>query len=126
MEEPAGIGTCDDQDTFPLAAAQAAFDNDGALITGLGGVGKSWILNKIRALYNAQNFRTDVIAFTHVQSQNVDGDTVLHDIYNNVRCKERVLIIDEASMIPLRLWSVIASMKYVGCRIIVLGDFAGQ
>ena len=67
-----------------------------------------------------------MVASTHVHAGNVDGDTLLHDIYNHVLCKERVLIIDEASMVPLRLWGVISNLKCVGCRIIGLGDFVGQ
>jgi hypothetical protein len=126
LEEDDGIGDRSEQDTFQKEVAEAVFQNDGALVQGRGGTGKSHLIELLREKYKSAGFRVDVVAFTHVQAANVDGETVLHDLYKNVRRKRRVLIVDEAGQVPIKLWAVIATLKYIGCRIVALGDFAGQ
>lgn len=126
MEEEHGIGDLSASDTFQKEAVDAIFDHGSALCTGPGGAGKSHMIKDLRQRYEAAGFRVDVIAFTHVQAANADGHTVLLDMHRNVLCKKRVIIVDEGGQVPLRLWAVLASLKFTGNRIIVFGDFAGQ
>jgi len=126
MSEGPGIGDCTPQDTYQDEVAEAAFQNGGAIITGGGGAGKSHTIRKLKAKYDAIGVRVDVVAFTHVQAANIDGQTLLHDIHNNSLCKRRVLIIDEGGQVPISLWAVVATFKFTGSRIFVFGDFAGQ
>ena len=107
-------------DTFQDEAAKLIFDNGGGRVSGRGGCGKSKIVEKLTNLYKEAGYRCDVVGFTHVQAANIEGKTVLHDLWHNIKCKNRVLIIDEASQLPLYLWSIISTFAYVGCKIVVL------
>jgi len=126
MEEEPGVGCCTELDTFQMEVAQAVYLNGGGLITSQGGAGKSHIIRHIRALCEADGVRCDTVGFTHVQAANVDGATLLHDVHRNALVKRRCLICDEAGQIPLRLWGIIATMKYTGTILICLGDFRSQ
>lgn len=126
ISEPEGIGDCSEHDTFQDEVAKLIFENQGGYVSGRGGCGKSQLIEKLKVLFEAAKYRCDMTGFTHVQAANINGVTVLHDLWKNIKCKRRVLIIDEASQLPLHLWSVIATLNYVGCKIVVLGDFEGQ
>ena len=117
-------------DTFQEEAAQAVFENRGGYVAGRGGTGKSakehGVLSRVKAKFEAAGHMVDVLAFTHVQSANVDGNTVLHYLHAKAGCKNRVIIVDESSMVPLRLWAALATFKFTGAKFVVLGDVDGQ
>ena len=108
----------------------------GGLLDGEGGSGKSQTLGKIKEALPPNSFITG--AFTHIASENVDGDT-LHSICGiDVKTKKidyklvksyikqgiKHLIIDEISMIPSWIWNILAHMKYeYGFIIIGAGDW---
>jgi len=123
-EEP-GLGRGDD-DTFQEEAAEAIFQNLGGHCSGRGGTGKSETIKKLRSKLEAAGWIVDVLAFTHVQSANVDGNTILHHLYKKMGCKRHFIIVDELSQVPLRLWAVLASLKITGARIATFGDIQGQ
>jgi len=125
IAEEEGIGR-GPTDTFQLEAAKAIFENGSGLVVGAGGTGKSKIVKLLVALYKEAGIKTHVIAYTHVQAQNYGGDTVLSDLHRHPRAKRRVVIIDEAGQVPLSLWGALNTYRAIGCRLIVLGDFAGQ
>jgi predicted GTPase len=95
LDEPRGLGRGAD-DTFQEEAAAAIFENLGGYVAGRGGVGKSHLLRLIKALFQAAGFTVDVIAFTHVQASNVDGDTVLHHLHSKLLSKKHIIIVDES------------------------------
>ena len=66
--------------------------------------------------------------FTHVAAANLgeDGITVLRTLHQNAQRKRSVFIFDEASMISVSLWGLIAQLKFTGNIICILGDFAKQ
>ena len=66
--------------------------------------------------------------FTHVAAANLgeDGITVLRTLHRDARRKRTVFIFDEASMISMSLWGLIAQLKFTGNIVVVLGDFAKQ
>ena len=129
MDEPGGLGR-GSADTFQLEAAQAIFENRGGLVAGRGGTGKSskeyGVLPLTKALFEKAGYTVDVIAFTHVQASNVTGETILHHLHSKIHGKQHVIIIDESSQVPLRLWAALATMKFTGSHFVVLGDVAGQ
>jgi len=43
-----------------------------------------------------------------------------------VKSKRHLIIVDEASMVPLRIWAALAAFRFTGARFIVLGDVPGQ
>jgi len=80
----------------------------------------------VKALFKEAGYTVDVIAFTHVQASNVDGATVLHHLHSKMLSKKHVIIVDESSQVPLRIWAALATLKFTGARFVVLGDVAGQ
>ena len=67
-------------------------------------------------------YTVDVLAATHVQAQVAGGETILSHLHKNSRCKERVLILDELSMINIATWAYLAEAACVGCIFVFLGD----
>jgi hypothetical protein len=104
-------------------------------ICGRGGGGKSELIHRIvkklvEAGYNdgskdkkKQNIHK--CAFTHVAAGNIEGHTVLHELYRTKK-KGHVIIVDESSMVPLSMWSALLNLKFTGNHIIVAGDMDGQ
>ena len=66
------------------------------------------------------------VAFTHVASQNIEGQTLLHELHRHARSKRLVVIVDEAGLVPLSMWSLLLNLKFTGNIIVALGDFGGQ
>ena len=65
--------------------------------------------------------------FTHVAAANLeDGITVFRTLHRDMRRKRKVFVFDEASMISLSMWGLIAQLRFTGNIIVVLGDFDGQ
>ena len=124
--EEEGIGTCDEDDTFQMEWARKAVHNRGALILGPGGSGKSKMARDIKALFEKEKFIVETCAFTHTAAANLDGETIMKELHQNEKSKRRVFIVDEASMISIRLWSALQSFQFTGAIFIVLGDWAGQ
>lgn len=129
MTEEPGIGR-GEGDTFQEEAVQAIADNGfQGYVAGRGGTGKSYLLKLLKAKAFASGYtegQIDVIAFTHVQASNVGGDTILHQLHSKGKCKRHLIIVDESSMVPLRLWGALAAFKFTGSRFVVLGDVDGQ
>jgi hypothetical protein len=125
MAEEPGLGRGDD-DTFQEEAAQKIFENLGGYCAGRGGVGKSHLIKLLTAKLEAAGWTVDRIAQTHVQSRNIDGDTVLAHLYRKIGCKRHFIIVDESSQVPLRIWAALATMTFTGARMAVFGDIAGQ
>ena len=108
----------------------------GGLLHGKGGCGKSTTLDKIKKTLPENSFITG--AFTHVASENVEGDT-LHSIFGiDVKTKKinyKLLksyknggithfIIDEVGMIASWIWNLIAHiMREYGFVIIGAGHW---
>ena len=59
-----------------------------------------------------------------MQAQCANGNTILSHPHKNSRVKERMLLIDELSMVSLSIWAFLAEAVSVGCIFVVLGDEA--
>jgi len=138
LGEEEGLGRGAD-DTFQEEMAEAIVKNSGGYVCGRGGTGKSWLITRLVEKFEADGFvgwktikgkrvkrsRVHVCAFTHVAAGNVEGHTVLHELHRSGR-KGHVVIVDEASMIPLSMWSALLNLKLTGNIIVALGDMDGQ
>ena len=125
IEEP-GIGTCDENDTFQEKMADEIVKNRGGIVTGSGGCGKSRILEQVKQKFEDLGYKVESCAFTHVASANVDGDTILRQLHSNAQAKRRVFLVDEGSMVSIRLWAALQTLQFTGNIFVVFGDWAGQ
>jgi hypothetical protein len=143
LKEPEGLGRLSDgtvDQAFQVKVAHAVVENEGGLILGAGGTGKSEIIKLFKKEFEAKGYwdppskkfpkgrsRVILCGFTHVAAANLDdGITVFRTLHRDVRRKRTVFVFDEASMISLSMWGLIAQLKFTGNIIVVLGDFDGQ
>jgi hypothetical protein len=124
--EQEGIGTCDESDTWQAEMADEIVKNCGAIVTGCGGCGKSRILELVKKKFQDLGYKVESCAFTHVASANVDGDTILRQLHANAQSKRRVFLVDEGSMVSIRLWAALQTLQFTGAIFVVFGDWAGQ
>jgi len=136
--ETPGLG-CGPNDTYQARMASTIVENRGAYISGHGGSGKTWLIKLIVQAFVELGFREfDEVngrkrkpktihkcGFTHVAAGNIDGRTLLHELHRTKK-KGHVIIVDEASMVPLSMWSALLNLKFTGNIIIVAGDMDGQ
>ena len=113
-------------DTFQEQVADAIVANLGGYIAGRGGAGKSHVIKLLREKFAARGYEVHCVAFTHVASQNVEGNTILHELHRFIKGKRRAIVVDESSMMPLSMWAALANLKFAGNVLVVLGDVDGQ
>ena len=128
MNEPEEIGRGPD-DTFQNEVADAIVKNRGGYVDGRGGTGKSYLIKLLVEKFEADGFvdmvpnkkgefvkksRVHCVAFTHVASQNIEGQTLLHELHRHARSKRLVIIVDEAGLVPLSMWSLSAEPEIHG------------
>ena len=131
----------DPDDTFQNDVADAIVKNRGGYVDGRGGTGKSYLIKLLVEKFEAAGFvdivkdkkgelikksRVHCVAFTHVASQNIEGQTLLHELHRHARSKRLVIIVDEAGLVPLSMWSLLLNLKFTGNIVVALGDFGGQ
>ena len=111
--------------------AQIAYDNNGALIQALApGCGKTTIIDTFTQLLRdkglAQGKDYFVMSVTHVAAALADGSTIAHFRHAGRNKNNIWLIIDECSFNSAHMWNWLSKFKMMGCKCLVLGDFAGQ
>lgn len=105
---------------------------DGAMITGSAGTGKSYIIKKLSEKISNDKKKFIRCSFTNKASALINGQTI-HKSFNvkdgllrnnKTTTHYDYIILDEISMIPLELWSIIKFYKKkYGCIVIGFGDF---
>ena len=131
LEEDEGVGRGAD-DTFQDDIVPLVVRNRGAFIVGRGGVGKSYIIDKLKAAFEAEGMDVHVIALTHtavanVCSGDVTADTILHFLHRFTKKKKPMtIIVDECSQVPLSMQSALLQLKFMGHAIVQMGDPHGQ
>ena len=115
----------------PKMLADIIVHNGGAMVTGGPGVGKTVLERKIidewRLRYPKQ--RVITTAQTHAASRLMPNGKTLAGVLNKEihgKIAGALVIVDEASMVGLGAWSVLAEWKLLGAAFVVLGDFEGQ
>ena len=97
----------------------------GALLVGCGGTGKTWLAREIIKILQAAGIEVRIVAFTHLAAQNIGGQTI-HAFLHDCPSFKGVLVVDEASLVPVTLWGELAKYVHCGAQFFVLGDFRGQ
>ena len=59
-------------------------------------------------------------------AQNCEGETILHELHSKILSTRSVIIIDEMSMVSLRMWALLATMQFMGNIFVCMGDPDGQ
>jgi hypothetical protein len=125
VTEPEGLGRFEGDDYQDHAALELA-DNGGGVCVGQGGSGKSQVLKRLRKILEERGFTVHVCAFTHVAAAVCDGVTLLRQLHQRIQSKRCAVLIDEMSMVSLKLWAAIAQMAMTGNHFYVFGDCRGQ
>ena len=129
MVEEEGLGRFADgsyDDDVQEKVADTIVEHEGGLSLGAGGTGKSENIRRIKKNFEANGFwdppnkkkrpqsksLTIPCGFTHVAATNLaqDGTTVLYMLHKDARRKRSVFVFDEASMIGLATWGLIAQL----------------
>ena len=111
--------------------ARVVVANEGGLVTGVAGTGKTLMLTEIIKVWRLKNPNANVVcgAYTHAAARLMPGGRTLeHWRHKYRRCipKDTVFIIDEISMVPLSLLAVLARWQLLGTKFVLMGDFKGQ
>ena len=104
--------------------------NESCLILGPPGSGKSFRARQLLGDLVDRGKKVIVLAFTHVATLNMSDPrwpsaTASHFVYK-VQCGSPsydYICIDEISMIPLSIWSILQRMCHLGTKWILLGDW---
>jgi hypothetical protein len=105
--------------------AQAVVDHGGALLVGAGGTGKTYTARSVIGILRDLGYSVEVVAFTHLAAQNIGGKTI-HAFLHACPTFKGVIVVDEASFVPVTLWGELAKYVHCGASFLALGDFRGQ
>jgi len=110
----------------------------GALVNGAAGTGKTTSMRKAIKMLRRKLKKEGVelrnlnCALRHAAARLIDGSTIAH-LLNKYRmqggpkfAKNCIILIDEASEIPLSMWTELAQWYLLGVRFVIIGDFDGQ
>lgn len=119
-------------------------------IRGMGGVGKSWLINSIvnatttkdvimngiSTRMNVKKYRSITCAYTNMAADNINGTTINKllgmDISNKISKKQLakignaydLIVVDEISMVPSSHWMVLYEIyKNTNCKFLFVGDW---
>ena len=114
--------------------AEKIFESQGCFISGLAGVGKSYIYKALEKLLEERNIKLYKCAFTNNASRLIKGQT-LHRLFCLSACdkiekanlsslhKGDWLFIDEVSLIHSKFYPAFIRCKTKGVNIVIAGDF---
>ena len=100
--------------------------NEGGLVTGPAGTGKSVILKTIMRKLATQEQNIKVCAYTHAAARLVGGMTVSRLLHLEKSLHNAWILIDEISLLPIDTIGALARLSLVGAKFICFGDFDGQ
>ena len=105
-------------------------NGESVFLCGYGGTGKTFVAKEAARRLLAKGERVITTAYTHVAAQNIRVPgaicgTARHCLHK-YPCFRDVVILDEASQIPVIVWAAVLRWMLSGARFIVLGDFRSQ
>ena len=123
------LGRMDMTTTEKLAVIAA--NNNGALVTGPAGTGKTLFQKELTRSLMAfdRSAKIKCAAYTNAASRLMPAGKTLQHLRLRLakRAPQRlVLIIDEVSMVPLSLGTELSRLTRLGTRFYLIGDFDGQ
>jgi len=121
---PTAEGGADDVQT---RLATLAVENDGALVLGPPGTGKSVLIRLAVALIRQResDAHITVAALTHAAARVAKGRTLAYVLRKNPR-PGQWFVIDECSFPPVSMWGEFCRWQLMGTRFLIVGDIQGQ
>ena len=114
-------------DPFQAMVTCAVYLNEGGLVTGPAGVGKSFVIRALKMLLEAKGKPVRTCAYTHAATRLVGGDTIAHLLHLNNRIQDDTwFIVDEVGLLPLSTLGAMCRWKARGAKFVFFGDFQGQ
>ena len=109
---------------------ERVIENDGALITGYAGTGKTYFQKMLVERWTELEPDVKFIrgAPTHVAAKQMGGCTLERvRLRHRYTCpKNAVFIVDEISQVSMSLLALMARYRLLGARFVLLGDYDGQ
>ena len=118
--------TTEPLDAYQAMGVVAVAENNGGLVSGPAGVGKSQILRALRKYLEHRGNRVVCCAYTHAASRLVGGQTIASLLHKNTSLSDTWFLVDEAGLIPLSTLGEISRWKALGSKFVFFGDYDGQ
>ena len=103
---------------------------ESVFLCGYGGTGKTFAARAAAQRLMEKGRRVIATAYTHVAAQNIKVpgavNGTLHHCLHKYPCWGDVVVIDEASQIPVIVWAAVLRWLLSNAQFIVLGDFHSQ
>ena len=116
----------DDEASYEDKITRTVLENEGGLITGPAGTGKSVLLKQIRQAIKDRGETVFTCAYTHAAARLIGGMTVARLLHYGTRLHDAWILIDEISLLPIDTIGMMARLILVGAKIVCFGDLDGQ
>ena len=117
--------------TVPLSDAtfgiiERILDNEGGLVVGSAGTGKTTILNALKVVLNATGHKFKVCSYTHAACRLVGGETVAHLLHLNAALDDPWFLAEEVGLLPVSTFGAMSHWIALGAKFVIFGDFEAQ
>ena len=109
-----------------FAIIEQILDDEGCLLLGPAGTGKSTILNALKVILGANGHKVRVCAYTHAACRLVGGETVAHLLHLNAALDDTWFLVDEVGLLPVSTLGAMSQWTALGAKFVFFGDFEGQ
>ena len=109
-----------------FAIIEQILDNEGCLLLGPAGTGKSTILNALKVVLGAGGHKVKVCAYTHAACRLVGGETVAHLLHLNAALDDTWFLVDEVGLLPVSTLGAMSQWIALGAKFVFFGDFESQ
>ena len=109
-----------------FSVLERILNNEGGLVLGPAGTGKSTILNALKVILTNNGHKVKVCAYTHAACRLVGGETVAWLLYLNAALDNTWFLVDEVGLLPVSTLGAMSQWIALGARFVYFGDFEGQ